>query len=174
MEAFNQQVFLWINASAKAPIVLINSARFLAEWPLIIAAVLVLLALVRHRRRAFLIAIRVGTTLFLTLSIAYTFRYSFDHARPFVMGLGRTLTDHAATSSFPSIHLSLMLATGFSLLLMTATRMIGAIIVCLSLAVAWARVYLGVHFPFDMLGAGIISAVSALVVKRVLHEKYLS
>ncbi|MGO3890268.1 MAG: phosphatase PAP2 family protein [Paenalcaligenes sp.] len=173
MEAFNQKLFLWINASADAPSWLIESGRFLAEWPLIMAALLALLTLPMHRQQAPFIMVRVGYTLVLALTVAYLFRYNIEHARPFVMGLGRTLTDHAPTSSFPSIHMTLVLATGFPLLLISATRTTGAIILFLAVLVAWARIYLGVHFPFDMLGALAISLVAALIVQRLPLKKLL-
>ncbi|MGG4774120.1 phosphatase PAP2 family protein [Paenalcaligenes sp. Me52] len=173
MEAFNQKLFLWINASADAPLWLIDSARFLAEWPLIIAALLALLTLPMHPKQAPLIILRVGCTLVLALTVAYLFRYNMEHARPFVMGLGRTLTEHAATSSFPSIHMTLVLATGFPLLLISVTRATGGMILFMSALVAWARIYLGVHFPFDMLGALVVSLLSALIVQRLPLEKLL-
>lgn len=173
MEAFNQKLFLWINASTEAPSWLIESARLLAEWPLIMAAMLALLTLVRHPTAAPMIVLRVGGTLVLALSIGYLFRYNIEHARPFVMGLGRTLTDHAATSSFPSIHMTLILATGFPLWLMATTRATGAVIVLLSVFVAWSRIYLGVHFPFDMVGALVVSLCSALIVQRLPLQKLL-
>ena len=173
MEAFNQKLFLWINASADAPSWLIEIGRFLAEWPLIMAAMLALLTLPMHRQQAPLIILRVGCTLVLALTVAYLFRYNFEHARPFVMGLGRTLTDHAPTSSFPSIHMTLVLATGFPLLFIAATRATGAIILFLAALVAWARIYLGVHFPFDMLVALLISLLATLIVQRLPLKKLL-
>ncbi|MDN4571705.1 undecaprenyl-diphosphatase, partial [Pandoraea cepalis] len=36
----------------------------------------------------------------------------------------------------------------------------------LGLLVAWARIFLGVHFPMDMVGAAVVAAVSAWLVTR--------
>ncbi len=46
----------------------------------------------------------------------------------------------------------------------------GTVVVCLGLATAWARVYLGVHFPLDMAAAFIISLFAAIVA-RTISEK---
>lgn len=40
-------------------------------------------------------------------------------------------------------------------------RMVGTTLALLGLPVACARIYLGVHFPFDMLGAAVVAVLSA-------------
>jgi undecaprenyl-diphosphatase len=39
--------------------------------------------------------------------------------------------------------------------------MAGLALAMLGVAVAWARIYVGVHFPFDMAGAALVAAFSA-------------
>lgn len=85
----------------------------------------------------------------------------WQHPRPFVIGLGHTFMVHAADSSFPSDHLTLLWAVAFSLLLHRRLRLAGLALALLGLPVAWARIYLGVHYPFDMLGAILVAALSA-------------
>jgi undecaprenyl-diphosphatase len=38
---------------------------------------------------------------------------------------------------------------------------------CLGLLVAWSRIYLGVHFPMDMVGAAIVSTITAFVAHQI-------
>lgn len=45
-------------------------------------------------------------------------------------------------------------------------RWAGLLLAVLGLPVAWARIYLGVHFPLDMLGAAIAAALSAWLCLR--------
>jgi membrane-associated phospholipid phosphatase len=38
---------------------------------------------------------------------------------------------------------------------------------CLGLLIAWSRIHLGVHFPFDRLGAAVVSTLAAFVSNQV-------
>ncbi len=79
--------------------------------------------------------------------------------RPFMAGIGRTLMTHVPENSFPSDHTTFMLTVGFALLATRAAPSWGRIVIVLGLVVAWARIYLGLHFPIDMLASGGIAAV---------------
>ena len=87
------------------------------------------------------------------------------HPRPFEIGLGRQLLDHAAEASFPSDHATLMFGLAIPLLLATQTRRWGAVVLALGFGVAWSRIYLGVHFPLDMIGAFGVAGLASLVVR---------
>ena len=81
--------------------------------------------------------------------------------RPFMVGLGHPFLAHVADASFPSDHLTLWWSVAFSLLLHKRTRWAGGLLAVAGLPVAWARIYLGVHFPLDMLGAIVVAVASA-------------
>ena len=83
-----------------------------------------------------------------------------------MIGLGHTFIPHAADSSFPSDHLTLLLAVAFSFLMHRRLRVAGMTLAFLGLPVAWARIYLGVHFPLDMIGAALVAALSAWLALR--------
>jgi membrane-associated phospholipid phosphatase len=91
------------------------------------------------------------------------------HPRPFMIGLGHTLIPHVADSSFPSDHLTLWWAVTFSLAMQRGPRMAGLILAPLGIPIAWARIYLGVHFPFDMFGAVIVAWLSVWLSLRKVH-----
>ena len=78
-----------------------------------------------------------------------------------MLGLGHNLIAHAANSSFPSDHLTGLWAFAFSFLLQRSKRMTAVALILLGLPMAWARIYLGVHFPLDMVGAALIAVFSA-------------
>src|SRR5699024_4891506 len=98
------------------------------------------------------------------ISIAWVIRFSWEHPRPFVIGIGHTLMHHAASSSFPSFHVTVMFAIAFGLWLLTLFRRVAWVIFGLTLLVAWARIYVGVHYPIDMAGAVIVAGVSTCSV----------
>lgn len=76
----------------------------------------------------------------------------YYHPRPFVMEVGRTLIYHAPNGSFSSDHMLIFSSIAFSYLF-SAQRKLGIFLLIMAWLVAWSRVYLGVHFPLDMLGA---------------------
>jgi undecaprenyl-diphosphatase len=85
--------------------------------------------------------------------------------RPFAAGVGRTLLLHAPDSSFPSDHATLMAAVAISLSAIRVTRLPGLVLAVLWLPQAWARIYLGVHFPSDMFGALVVGVFAVFCVK---------
>ncbi len=89
----------------------------------------------------------------------------YFHPRPFMEGIGHAYLSHAADSSFPSDHVTVFCAVGLALAFDRATRRTGALLLLAAPPVAWARIYLGVHFPFDMLGGLGTAAVSAAAVR---------
>ena len=68
--------------------------------------------------------------------------------------------------SFPSDHLTLLWAVAFSFLMHRSPRLAGIALALLGLPVAWARIYLGVHFPLDMVGAALVAVLSAWLAFR--------
>ncbi|MCC5881504.1 MAG: phosphatase PAP2 family protein [Halomonas sp.] len=102
-------------------------------------------------------------TLF-ALAASWLIGWLWPTPRPFMMPVGATFLEHAPTPAFPSNHATIMLTMAFSLLLHGGTRRIGRYLLLLALPVAWARVFLGVHFPQDMLGALLLAAAMATLV----------
>mgnify|MGYP003612058137 CR=1 FL=1 len=86
------------------------------------------------------------------LVIGELISHFFYHPRPFVMHVGRTLIEHAPNASFPSTHMLIFSTIGFAYFF-SKQRQLGLDILLLAWCVAWSRIYLGVHFPMDMLGA---------------------
>ncbi len=53
----------------------------------------------------------------------------------------------------------------------TVSGLAGALLALLGLPMAWARIYLGVHFPLDMVGAALVAGLSAYLCLR--EERWL-
>ena len=87
----------------------------------------------------------------------------WQHPRPLMIGLGHAWIPHAADSSFPSDHITVFASIGLSLLFGGAFRLATAVLTT-GFAVAWARVFLGVHFPLDMVGAVAVAGVAYVVI----------
>jgi undecaprenyl-diphosphatase len=152
IEALNRVLFLKINAGPETAPWTIQGAILVADYLIyLIPALLLVLWLWGTERRRNL-ALRACLVTLLGIGINQVIGLAWQHPRPFVAGLGQTWMPHAADSSFPSDHATVFASVGISLLF---AREIGLAVLTLAagLCVAWARVYLGVHFPADMLGA---------------------
>jgi undecaprenyl-diphosphatase len=65
-------------------------------------------------------------------------------------------------SSFPGDHVTLLSADSFTFLY-GGKRGIGLLALIVDIAVAWARIFVGVHWPFDMIGAAIVAWLACMV-----------
>lgn len=166
MESFNQSLFLLLNAPAHPNAWVVLLAQFMAMLPQWLIPLLLVIGWLKgdsDRRKGLLAA---TITAGVALSLNQVIGLFWQHPRPFMIGLGNTLIPHVADSSFPSDHMTLICAVAFSLLWYPALRQTGRLLLCLSLPVAWARIYLGVHFPFDMLGAMVITLLCAFAINK--------
>ena len=169
MNEFNDALFLLINASAQPNIFLLWTAKLLADfaiWLIPLALVVGWLRGSEDTRKLMLEATASGMA---GLLINQAIGLVWQHPRPFMAGLGHTFIAHTADSSFPSDHLTLLWAVAFSFLMHQRARSAGAVLALLGLPVAWARIYLGVHFPLDMVGAAAVAALSAWLCLRHAH-----
>lgn len=166
MHDLNYALFLWLNAPEHPSKLLLAIATFFAEYAIWTLPAVIGFGWLRgneHIRKVLLEATTAGLA---GLLINQLISLVWQHPRPFMIGLGHTLIPHVADSSFPSDHLTLLWAVAFSFLLHRSPRMVGLALTLLGMPVAWARIYLGVHFPLDMLGAALVAMLSAWLAFR--------
>lgn len=115
---------------------------------------------------------KVVSTAILAIVIGLAASYLIGHfsyrPRPFLTEMGASLMSHRDSPSFPSNHATIMAAYTMSLVLAKWWRfaLIGAVA---TLAVGWARVFMGVHYPFDILGGIVLGSVSAVVAWTIMR-----
>ena len=116
-----------------------------------VAAVVVVLAVawlsVRDGLRACVAAVG-GAAVALVASAAIG--QLWDRPRPFVAGHFQPLIAHAPDASFPSDHLAVLGAVALGLWF--AARRLALLTVLIAAVVAFARVYVGVHYVTDVAG----------------------
>ena len=98
------------------------------------------------------------------LIINYLIGLVYFHPRPSMLNLGTQLFPYPTDSSFPSDHTTLMVSIALMLIYFRETRIYGVIILILGLVGGFARVFCGIHFPFDIFGSIIVAIISSLLI----------
>jgi undecaprenyl-diphosphatase len=172
LEELNQTLFLLINASVHPDTVTLAIAKGFALYAIGLVPATLVIRWIRGGEATRLLMLEATASGLAGLLINQAIALLWQHPRPFMIGLGHLFIPHAADSSFPSDHLTLLWAVAFSFLIHPRFRMGGLVLALMGLPVAWARVYLGVHFPFDIVGAALVASISAGLACR-LSEWYL-
>ena len=152
LSELNLSLFSWINASPEASNTNINFAIFIANDLLYCMILLFAWFWLRGNYDTKKQILKAFIFTSIAILISQCISHVYYHPRPFVMEVGRTLIYHAPNGSFPSDHMLIFSSIAFSYLF-SAQRKVGAFLLIMAWLVAWSRVYLGVHFPLDMLGA---------------------
>lgn len=163
LEAFNQALFLMINATPSTPVWQIDMARMIADYVIYLVPLSLIAIWVFGAERQREAAVRALCVTLLALGLNQIVGLVWPHPRPFVIGIGHTFLEHAPDSSFPSDHGTIFASVALTLLL-GGVRRYGVAILLAGLAVAWARVFVGVHFPLDMAGAVAMACVAFLLI----------
>ncbi|NQZ28741.1 MAG: undecaprenyl-diphosphatase [Colwellia sp.] len=164
MEAFNVSTFLFINQYAgKSSIldaVLIGTAEVMPYFFMLIMVYLWFDGNIERKKSSF----NSGLSVLLGMLTSYVISLFYYHPRPFVDNLGTQLIEHAPDSSFPSDHTTFIFSISVMLLFNKTTRVIGIVLCGCSLISGFSRVFGGVHFPLDILGAILVSIFSSVIV----------
>ncbi len=164
MEHLNQTLFLWLTAPVQPGWLMLAAAKFFGVYAVDIVPLLLVTGWLRGDEPSRKVWLQAGMAMLLGLGINQLIGFVWPHPRPFMLGLGHNLITHAPNASFPSDHLTGLWAFAFSLLIQSqqrSQRMTAVALALLGLPMAWARIYLGVHFPLDMLGAVLVAGFSA-------------
>ena len=95
-------------------------------------------------------AIDIVTMTIIDMLLSFVIGYIYPEARPFVGHNVNQLIQHVPNSSFPSNHALGTMAIALGLI--APYRTCGIVFACLAIVVGVSRVYVGVHYPIDILG----------------------
>ena len=145
---------------------------FIAKYSeYILALALVLFSAINFRRywRMFLEAIIAAV--FTRFVLAEIIRWLWFRPRPFVTNNVNLLIDYnAKEASFPSGHASFYFA--LSTIIYFYNKKIGIIFYIASLFIVLARVFVGIHWPSDILAGAIIGILVGLVLNKIFKKYF--
>jgi membrane-associated phospholipid phosphatase len=99
--------------------------------------------------------------------ITLLMKYTFNRDRPFVTYPDITKKSPAGSPSFPSGHTSMAFSTATSLSLSYPKWYVITPSFMWAVTVGYSRMYLGVHYPTDVLAGAVIGAGSAWICYKV-------
>ncbi|RKD22725.1 hypothetical protein BEP19_10760 [Ammoniphilus oxalaticus] len=168
----NYELFYLINQLANQNSILDTFMIYVTNGAIFIYGItLVLLWFInKHYRK---VVIYAGFISFLTLLINFIIRKVYVHPRPFVNHEVQLLIDHAANNSFPSNHTSGAFALSIAVFLFH--RKLGSFLLLLAVFTGFSRIFVGHHYPFDILASILIaSTVGALVyMSRTFLDRFV-
>jgi undecaprenyl-diphosphatase len=162
----NQSLFAMFNAAPGLSGWRLHGAIFAAEWVIMLVPLGLVLMWTNGAPGQRDAAVRALLTAVVALTMSKLIGMMWFHPRPFMAGIGQHFLAHAPDSSFPSDHGTSMFSVALALMLsqLREVRRFGMGLLALGAVVAWARVFLGVHWPLDMVAAFVVSAFAAVLV----------
>ncbi|UVK79047.1 MAG: undecaprenyl pyrophosphate phosphatase [Sodalis sp. Ffu] len=166
LEYFNLSLFQLINAPAGISVGMLELGIFFARDAVAFFPLVLILNWFFCNIETKKVVLHAILSMLMALAINVVIGSFWQHPRPFMMPYGHTFLDHSANNSFPSDHMSLVSAISFSLIVSGILCLQGMVLFVLSLMIAWGRIYLGVHFPLDMLASLMVAAISTTASQR--------
>lgn len=135
---------------------------------LILFATLILFKEKNRRRQIYAFSLTALSIILARGIIAEIIRFFNYRSRPFLVLDVQPLIDHSQSGSFPSGHAAAFFA--LALAVFYFNRKWGCWIFVLSLFMGLARIFVGVHWPSDILAGVLIGLASVLIIKKILPE----
>ena len=158
-------LFTYINNLAGKWVCLDGIAIFFAQYLiyfLVAGAILFFFFIKKQERIRYLILI-ASSVILSRLVITELIRLFWHRSRPFVDYSVNQLIEHSASGSFPSGHITFLfpLAT----VIYFFNKKLGIAFFIFSFSIGLARIFVGIHYPFDILVGIIIGILSAMVLR---------
>lgn len=163
----------WAGKNPPLDHIMIFCAKYLVYIIFVAVAVFVVYWLYKRQWR---------TVAYFFLSLVVTFillklagLLNLDH-RPFMDHHLTQLVAHASGKSFPSDHTTVTAGIAFALLFFTKFKKTGLLILLAAFVIGFARIFVGIHYPLDILGGlvtGLLGGAVTFGITRLVTPKKL-
>jgi undecaprenyl-diphosphatase len=160
----NYELFQWINNMAYHNALLDAVMKTTSDKGLLMFAVWLVLLWLFGRDDMKRSVLAAGVTGLLALCVNIGIGMVYNEPRPFVTHHVNMLLPHAVDGGFPSDHTTGAFALAIALLL--RNRAWGSWMLVLAVLTGISRVFVGHHYPGDVLASVVVATVVSLLVKR--------
>ena len=161
----NLHLFELINATPGLSLVQQGCAIALAEWVIYLAPLSMAIAWVRGDHVARRDLLQMLLAVLIALALAQVVCHLWPQPRPFTQHLGTQYLEHDNYPGLPSDHVTFLWSLALAAFTARRFAVWGFPLLAMGLVVGWSRVYLGVHFPFDILAAFPVACAGAFAAK---------
>ncbi|QHI98345.1 phosphatase PAP2 family protein [Xylophilus rhododendri] len=173
LSSVDAAVFAWLNAGPEPTPAILALATFLSEMTPDLAGAGLLAAAVAGGPALRRSILRTVLGMLLAWITVTALRKGFPMPRPAALKAGWQWLAHGGSSSFPSHHAAGAFACWCGLALSPSLRSKRLLVGCglaIAVGIAWSRVYLGVHFPRDVVAGAGLGCISAILLTAALGQ----
>lgn len=164
-------LFTYINKFVGKCLCIDALAVFFADYLVyfLLAGAALIYFLIKKKER-FRYVLVIGSSVILSrLAITELIRLIWHRSRPFVDYQVNQIIEHSVSGSFPSGHVAFLFALAMAVYFFN--KKWGIVFLILGLLVGLARVFVGIHYPLDILGGMVVGILSAIIVKILIRKK---
>ncbi len=163
-------IFQKINSLAGKSVCFDSFAIFCADYLEYVLVLVLALFLLRNYKKYWRFVIKaLGAAVLSRFVIAEIIRFFWNKPRPFIENHVNLLINQGPEPSFPSGHAAFYF--GLSTIVYFYNKKLGILFLISSSLISISRVFVGVHWPSDVLAGAVIGIFSGWLVKKI-SEKF--
>lgn len=164
-------LFQKINSLAHTSKILDWIGIFLADYALYTAGIILLVLLFWKKNRLMVVSVAISVILS-RLIITEIIRYFYHYPRPYVVleAAKKLIAENQDYASFPSGHAAIFFAIAMAIYFFN--KKLGIVFFVGAILIGIARIFVGIHWPSDILGGAIIGILSAWFISKIFIKSY--